>query len=82
MNVLPKSQKLFPVSCAAVCESLLPYRKLRSNAMREATFDEADYSFERCVLRCEQQMDVFRHDDKIVQKKMAFAAIMLQRFEE
>jgi hypothetical protein len=50
--------------------------------MREATFDEADYSFERCVLRCEQQMDVFRHDDKIVQKKMAFAAIMLQRFEE
>jgi len=50
--------------------------------MREATFDEADYPFKRCILRCEQQMDVFWHDDKIVQKKMAFAAIMLQRFEE
>jgi len=50
--------------------------------MGEAAFDQADGSFQRNDLWGEDEVDVVGHDDEGVEFVVAFAAIVLEGFEE
>ena len=63
-------------------EPSLPDGKFGFEAAGEAAFDEHHCSFEGDVLWCEKKVDVVRHDDEGVELVMAFAAIVLEGFEE
>jgi hypothetical protein len=48
----------------------------------ESALNELDDSFEREFLRRQKQVDVIGHDDEGVEFVVAFAAIVLEGFEE
>jgi len=66
MDVLSPNFKLFSISHAAIRETALPYRKLRSESMRKSALHESDCAFERNVERGQKQMNVIRHNDECV----------------
>ena len=76
------NEEVSAVTHAAIGESFLPDGKFGFEAMGETTFDELDGSFKRDVLRSDEQMGMARHDYEGVKFEMAFAAIVLEGFEE
>jgi hypothetical protein len=73
---------VFGVPDAVVAEAALPDGKLRGEAVGEAAFDEAHRALECDDLRSEDQVDVVGHDDEGVEFVVAFAAVVLEGFEE
>ena len=63
-------------------EPSLPDWEFGFEAAGEAAFEEHHCSFEGDLLWCEEQVDVVRHDDEGVEFVMAFAAVVLEGFEE
>lgn len=69
------------VAEAVVGEASLPNGEFRGEAVREASLDESDGSFE-CFLWGEKQVDVVGHDDEGVEFVVSFGAVVLEGFEE
>ena len=62
--------------------SVLPHREGGMKLVGESAFDEADATFQRGVLRCDQQVHVIGHDDKGVELVTAFVPISLKSRDE
>ena len=82
VDVAAVGEEVVAVAHAAVGEAALPDGELRGEAVREAAFDELDGALEGDVLWGEEEMDVVGHDDEGVKFVVAFAAVVLEGFEE
>jgi len=81
MNIAVPDAVVFCVADAVVGEASLPDGEFGGEAVREASLDDSDGSFES-LLRCEKQVDVIGHDDEGVEFVVSFGAIVLEGFDE
>jgi len=70
------------VAHTTVCEASLPDGEGGIELSRKAAFDELDGTFDRDLLRGEQEMYMVRHDNIAVELVMAFRAVVLDGLEE
>lgn len=70
------------VANAMIRKSSLPNWHVGSYAMRESAFDQLHRPFQRALLRCDDQMDVVRHDDKAKELVVTEPAVSLQGLDE
>jgi len=82
MDVGAMGEEVFAVAHATVGKAALPNRKLRAKAVGEAAFDELNCTLKSNALWRDQQMDVVGHEDEGVELVVAFAAVVLEGFEE
>ena len=79
-NVVSGVEVVFLVDDLAVGIAGLPDFLLRREVVREASANVL-HGFGK-VFGCEEQVDVVGHDDEGVKFVVAFAAVVLERFEE
>jgi hypothetical protein len=82
VDVVAVSEEVISVTHAAVGETALPGGELRGQAAGETAFDELDRAFEGDAGGGEEKVNVVGHDDEGVEFVVAFAAVVLEGFEE
>src|SRR5579862_7249894 len=71
------------VSNPMVCEACLPYGAVLFQTIRESSFNELHGALKGDLFRrCEQRVDVVRHNDEFVKKKFSRVAILCQRVDQ
>ena len=82
MDIFTSRIKFVAIPDAMVSKSTLPNGKLRTQPMRETSFNKSNNTFDRKALRGQQKMNVIRHYDKRMQLVVALAAVLLQRLQK
>jgi len=86
MNVAAMRFKISTTPDAMVGESALPYfsfSTLHSQSVGIASFDELHRTLQGYIRRwCQQQVDVFGHEDESMQFKLRLPSITVKRLQE